>query len=49
MHQLLLQVLRDRIVHGKDDAMITLGLALMKDKQASEPLYKALHSYFDTI
>ncbi|AJE54233.1 hypothetical protein [Paenibacillus polymyxa] len=49
MHQLLLQVLRDRNIHGEEDALITLGLALMKDKQASEPHYKALHSYFDTI
>lgn len=49
MHQLVLHIMRERIIHGEENAMITLGLALIKDKQAAEPQYSTLHSYFDTI
>ncbi|MBE3650819.1 hypothetical protein [Paenibacillus polymyxa] len=49
MHQLVLHILRERIIHGEEDALITLGLALIKDKQATKPQYSALHSYFDTV
>lgn len=49
MHQLVLHILRERIIYGEENALITLGLALIKDKQATEPQYSALHSYFDTI
>ncbi|MFD2614695.1 hypothetical protein [Paenibacillus gansuensis] len=46
VHQLLVRLMNVRSLHGNENALIDLGVALHKDKALNVPLYQSLHRYF---
>ncbi|MFB5268170.1 hypothetical protein ACE41H_15485 [Paenibacillus enshidis] len=46
LHQLSLRFLKDRELHGLDEALINLGLELAQDKQREAPFYESIHAFF---
>lgn len=45
VHQLLLRLMNTRSLHGGEDALIDLGVALHQDMKKDNPRYPTLHSF----
>lgn len=47
LHQMTLRFLKDRELHGLDEAQLNLGLELAQDKQRTSPMFANIHAFFD--
>lgn len=46
IHQLLLRLMKVRALHGVENAIIDLGVALQQDMTSENPIYSPLHGFF---